>query len=56
MQKLSHNFVVQEKPIDQNLTAEAQNLLAILNELEDFTINLRKKLMAEFKPEENLQR
>ena len=36
---------------EQNLSADAKQLLQILDELQDFTTKLRKKLMAELKPE-----
>lgn len=36
---------------NQNLSADAKQLLLILDELQDFTTNLRKKLMTELKPE-----
>ncbi len=38
----------QENKTGQNLSPEAKKLLEILNELEEFTLNLKKKLMAEF--------
>jgi len=40
----------QENP-NANLSPDALKLLEVLTELEDFTINLRKKLMAELRPE-----
>ena len=36
---------------NENLSPDAQKLMAILDELQDFTANLRKKLMAELRPE-----
>ncbi len=36
---------------NENLSPDAQKLLAILDELQDFTSNLRKKLMAELRPD-----
>ncbi len=50
MQNLNLNRVQQDLPAD-NLSAEAKNLLEILNELENFTVNLKKKLMTELKVE-----
>ena len=34
----------------QNFSVEAKQLLEILDELQDFTANLRKKLMNELRP------
>jgi len=36
-----------------NLSVEAKTLLGILNELEDFTANLKKRIIGELKPETN---
>ena len=36
---------------DQNLSVEAKKLMLILNELEDFTLQLKKKLLTEFSSE-----
>lgn len=36
---------------NQNLSVDAKQLLQILDELQDFTTKLRKRLMAELKPE-----
>ena len=40
-----------EENSNENLSPDAQKLLAILDELQDFTNNLRKKLIAELRPE-----
>ena len=42
---------VPQKESESNLSAEAKQLLEVLDELQDFTTKLRKKLMAELKPE-----
>lgn len=48
MKNLNQLRVQQDLPTD-NLSEEAKKLLEILNELEDFTINLKRKLMTELK-------
>jgi len=38
---------------NQNLSDDAKQLLRILDELQDFTTKLRKRLLSELKPETN---
>lgn len=48
----NYNLNQQHKEIEQdkieNLPEEAKKIFAILGELEDFTLNLKNKLLAEF--------
>lgn len=49
------NANIQEK-LENNLSKEATQVLKILDELENFTAELRKKVMAELKTNNNLVR
>lgn len=60
MQNLSIKIIFMQNPLqvkiekfqeEQNLSVDAKQLLQILDELQDFTAQLRKKLMSELKPE-----
>lgn len=52
-----NNQNVKDQNIDsENLPQEALQALKILDELENFTADLRKKLMSELKPGGNLVR
>lgn len=42
---------VEKNQNDENLSIDAKQLLQILDELQDFTAQLRKKLMSELRPE-----
>ncbi len=44
---------VEKEEENNNLSPEAKQLLEILDELQDFTAKLRKKLLTELKPEKN---
>jgi len=50
MRNLNLSPIHQDLPID-NLSMEAKKVLEILDELENFTLGLRKKLMVELKVE-----
>ncbi len=44
---------IEQNQTDQNLSIDAKELLRILDELQDFTTKIRKRLMSELKPETN---
>lgn len=44
---------VEKEEENNNLSPEAKQLLEILDELQDFTAKLRKKLLTELRPEKN---
>lgn len=44
---------IEKNQINENLSIDAKELLQILDELQDFTTKIRKRLMSELKPEKN---
>ncbi len=46
---LTATISTQDDAISSNLNVEAKNILKILDELQDFTENLRKRLMSELR-------
>jgi hypothetical protein len=46
----SPNPLLQDNEM-QNLSPEAEKVLKILDELQDFTANIRQKIMAELRPD-----